>query len=38
MIEDVVWALWFIAVLVVTYELATGDLCLWRRDNQPPSR
>jgi hypothetical protein len=38
MIEDVLWALWLMAVLVVTFELATGDLCLRRRDNRPPSR
>jgi len=33
MTQDVLGALWFIAVLVVVYELATSDLCLWRRDN-----
>jgi hypothetical protein len=32
MIQDVLWALWFIALLVVVYGMATGDLCLWRRD------
>ena len=33
MIQDVLGALWFIALIIVAYELFTGDLCLWRRDN-----
>jgi hypothetical protein len=33
MIQDVLWALWFIALLIVVYGTATGDLCLWRRDD-----
>jgi hypothetical protein len=33
MIQDVPWALWFIALLIVAYRLAIGDLCLWRRDD-----
>ena len=33
MIQDVLWALWFITVLIVVYGMATGDLCLWRRDD-----
>ena len=33
MIQDVLWALWFIALIFVAYGLATGDLCLWRRDD-----
>jgi hypothetical protein len=28
----VLGAIWFIAVFIVVYEMATGDLCLWRRD------
>jgi hypothetical protein len=33
MIQDVLWALWFIALLIVAYGTSTGDLCLWRRDD-----
>jgi hypothetical protein len=33
MIQDVFSAAWFIALLIVVYGLATGDLCLWRRDD-----
>jgi hypothetical protein len=33
MTQDVLGALWFIALIIVAYELFTGDLCLWRRDN-----
>jgi hypothetical protein len=33
MIQDVLSALWFITLLVVVYGMATGDLCLWRRDD-----
>jgi hypothetical protein len=32
MIQDVFSAAWFI-MLIVVYGLATGDLCLWRRDD-----
>jgi hypothetical protein len=32
-IQDVVSALWFITLLIVVYGTATGDLCLWRRDD-----
>jgi hypothetical protein len=32
MIQDVLWALWFITLLIVIYGTSTGDLCLWRRD------
>jgi hypothetical protein len=33
MIQDVRGALWFIALLIVVCGMATGDLCLWRRDD-----
>jgi hypothetical protein len=33
MIQDVVSTLWFITLLIVVYGMATGDLCLWRRDD-----
>ena len=33
MIYDVLGASWFIALMIVTYGLATGQLCVWRRDN-----
>ena len=33
MIHDVLGASWFIALMIVTYGLATGQLCVWRRDN-----
>jgi hypothetical protein len=33
MIQDVRGALWFITLLIVVYGMATGDLCLWRRDD-----
>jgi len=33
MIQDVPGALWFITLLIVVYGMATGDLCLWRRDD-----
>jgi hypothetical protein len=33
MIQDVFSALWFITLLIVVYGMATGDLCLWRRDD-----
>jgi hypothetical protein len=33
MIQDVLGALWFIALFISVYEMATGDLCLWRRDD-----
>jgi hypothetical protein len=33
MIQDVLGASWFIALMIVTYGLATGQLCVWRRDN-----
>jgi hypothetical protein len=32
MIESVLGALWFITWLIVVYGMATGGLCLWRRD------
>jgi hypothetical protein len=32
MIESVLGALWFITFLIVIYGMATGGLCLWRRD------
>jgi hypothetical protein len=33
MIQDAPGALWFITLLIVVYGMATGDLCLWRRDD-----
>jgi hypothetical protein len=33
MTQDVLGAIWFITVFIIIYEMATGDLCLWRRDN-----
>ena len=33
MTQDVLGALWFIALIIVAYELFIGDLWLWRRDN-----
>jgi hypothetical protein len=33
MIQDVFSALWFITLLIVVYGMATGDLVLWRRDD-----
>jgi hypothetical protein len=33
MIQDILPALWFIALIIVAYGLFTGDLCLWRRDD-----
>jgi hypothetical protein len=33
MIQNVFGALWFIALLIVVYGTATGNLCLWRRDD-----
>jgi hypothetical protein len=33
MIQDVFSALWFITLLLVVYGIATGNLCLWRRDD-----
>ena len=32
-IQDIPGALWFIALLIVVYGMAIGDLCLWRRDD-----
>jgi len=29
---DVLGAIWFIALVSVTYGIATGQFCLWRRD------
>ena len=33
MTQDVLGALWFIALFISIYGMATGDLCLWRRDD-----
>jgi hypothetical protein len=33
MIQDLLGALWFITLLIVVLATATGDLCLWRRDD-----
>jgi hypothetical protein len=33
MIQDVSGALWFITLLIVVFGMASGDLCLWRRDD-----
>jgi hypothetical protein len=33
MIRDLVSALWFVTLLIVVYGMATGDLCLWRRED-----
>jgi hypothetical protein len=33
MTQDLFGALWFIVLLVSIYGMATGDLCLWRREN-----
>jgi hypothetical protein len=33
MIQDVPGVLWFIALLIVVYGMAIGDLCLWRHDD-----
>ena len=33
MIQDVLGASWFIALIIITYGVATGQLCLCRRDN-----
>jgi hypothetical protein len=33
MTQDVLGASWFIALIIITYGVATGQLCLWRRDN-----
>jgi hypothetical protein len=33
MTQDVLGALWFIALFIIVYGVAIGDLCLWRRDD-----
>jgi hypothetical protein len=33
MIQTVFGAPWFITLLIVVYGTATGNLCLWRRDD-----
>jgi hypothetical protein len=33
MTQDVLGALWFIMLLISIFAIATGDLCLWRRDD-----
>jgi hypothetical protein len=33
MTQDVLGALWFVMLLASIYGMATGDLCLWRRDS-----
>ena len=34
MTQDVLGALWFIALFIIVYGVAIGDLCLWRRDDR----